>query len=99
MPTITVSTAVLREKARSIRTLLDQTKTAHQQLWSQINANNNTLTEDLRGANEQANLPWNTAVETHYERYYRLAQAMENAANAYERDEKNTQASFTPPSQ
>ncbi|BCL80907.1 hypothetical protein ccbrp13_33720 [Ktedonobacteria bacterium brp13] len=96
MTTITVSTKVLREKARLIRSLLDESKTAHQNLWGQMSATAGMLPSDLCSTHEYANNPWNSAIATHYENYYQLARAMEDAADAYERGDKNYQISFTP---
>ncbi|HEY7415560.1 MAG TPA: hypothetical protein VH593_10235, partial [Ktedonobacteraceae bacterium] len=66
------------------------------QLWTQITGNAGQLPSDLVSSHDYANAPWNNAVGTHYDNYTRLAQAMEEAADAYERGEKNFQLSFTP---
>src|SRR5215469_16360042 len=97
MATITVHTEVLRQKARLIRSLLDESQTAHQQLWTQITSNASQLPSDLASSHNYANSPWNSALGTHHDNYTRLAQAMEDAADAYERGEHNFQLSFTPP--
>lgn len=97
MATITVSTDVLREKARLLRSLLDERKVAHQNLWRQMTSTVDKLPADLRASHEYANTPWNSAIETLYENYYQLAHAMEAAADAYERGEKDFQLSFTLP--
>jgi uncharacterized protein YukE len=96
MASFTVSTAVLREKARLIRTLLETSKATHQSLWQQMANTAGTLPSDIHATHEYANNPWNSAVETHYQNYYQLALAMEAAADAYERGDKNVQLSFTP---
>jgi uncharacterized protein YukE len=98
MATITVSTEMLREKARLIRELLDESKITHQQLWAQISAQAGMLPRDLRATHIYANSPWNKAVEASYENYYQLALNMEAAADAYEQGEQNLQISFTPSS-
>ncbi len=97
MATITVSTDVLREKARLLRSLLDERKTTHQNLWRQMTSTADRLPADLHASHDYANMPWNGAVETLYDNYYQLAQAMEAAADAYERGEKDFQLSFTLP--
>lgn len=96
MATITVHTEVLRQKARQIRSLLEESKTAHQQLWTQITGNASRLPSDLASSHDYANAPWHDAVGTHYDNYTRLAQMMEEAADAYDRGDKNVQISFTP---
>ena len=96
MATITVFTATLREKAQAIRSVLDDHKALHQQLWGQIQSDTNSLPSDVRSANEGANAPWNSNVDTHYDHYYQLARAMEIAADAYESGDHNVQLSFTP---
>ncbi len=96
MATITVHTEVLRQKARQIRSLIEEGKTTHQQLWTQISGHADQLPTDLASAHEHANAPWNDAVGKHYDNYSRLAQMMEEAAEAYERGDKNVQRSFTP---
>jgi uncharacterized protein YukE len=99
MATITVHTEVLRQKARQIRSLLEESKTTHQQLWTQITGNAGQLPPDLASSHDYANAPWNDAVGTHYDNYARLAQMMEEAADAYDRGDKNVQLSFTPSNQ
>lgn len=94
MPTITVSTAVLREKARRIRTLADERLTQHRMLWTQMNVTKNSLPSDLRSSHEQANDSWHQSVETHYKNYYQLATQMELAADLYDRNEQGTGNSF-----
>jgi uncharacterized protein YukE len=96
MATITVDTAMLREKARFIRELLAESKAAHQQLWSQITTQASLLPRDLYATHSYANGPWNKAVEALYQDYYQLALNMEAAADAYDRGEKDFQISFTP---
>jgi uncharacterized protein YukE len=96
MATITVSPDILREKARLIREVLEESKTAHQQLWSQITMQVCLLPRDLRVSHTYANNPWNKAVEEFYENYLQLALVMEAAADAYEYEDKNIQISFTP---
>lgn len=98
MATITVSTDLLRAKARIIRALLDEQKAAHQQLWAQISTQASMLPADLRASHAYANNPWNKAVQEHYDNYYQLALNMEAAADAYDRGDKNFQISFTPSS-
>lgn len=95
MTTIIVSPDALREKARLLRQLLDERKATHQSLWKQLSNVATMLPSDLRSSHDIANSPWNEAVETMYDNYYQLAQAMEAAANAYERGDKNVQISFT----
>jgi len=99
MATITVHTDVLRQKARQIRSLLEESKTAHLQLWTQITGNANQLPSDLASSHDNANAPWNDAVGKHYDNYTRLAQMMEEAADAYDRGDTNVQLSFTPSNQ
>ncbi len=55
MPTITVSSSTLREKARAIRKILDDQKTAHQQLWTQMKTQVSQLPADLRSSHRHAN--------------------------------------------
>lgn len=98
VPAIKVSPEVLREKARLIRSILDESKTNHQILWGQMSGAAGMLSSDLRSTHEYANNPWNSAFETFYENYYQLAVAMETAADAYERGDKSVQLSFTPTS-
>ncbi len=95
MPTITVSPELLREKARLIRNLLEQSQTNHQQIWSQIIGQVSLLPSDLRITHSYANNPWNAAVKTFYANYYQLALHMEAAADAYERGDTDIQLSFT----
>jgi uncharacterized protein YukE len=95
MTKIIVSPEALREKARLLRQLLDERKMAHQNLWNQLSNVASTLPADLRASDEIANSPWNEAIGTIYDNYYQLAQAMEKAADAYERGDKNVQISFT----
>jgi uncharacterized protein YukE len=95
MATIKVSTDVLREKARLIRALLEESKTTHQQLWTRISAQAGMLPNDLTDTHIGANNPWNSAVEACYANYYQLALAMEAAADAYERGDKHVQISFS----
>lgn len=98
MATITVKTAVLREKARLIRELIAESKLAHRQLWSQITTQATLLPRDLTATHNHANNPWNQAVDEFYENYNQLALLMEAAADAYERGDKDIQISFTPSS-
>jgi len=94
MPTINVNPAILREKARLIRALLEQSKTDHEILWGQMNTEVSLLPKDLRSSYARANNPWNRALTTFYENYLQLALNMEAAADAYEQEEKNIQTSF-----
>ena len=94
MPTITVSPEVLREKARLIRALLEQSKIDHDALWGQINAQVSLLPKDLRASHAHANNPWHAALTTFYENYLQIALAMEAAADAYEHGEQTIQISF-----
>lgn len=96
MATITVSTDMLREKARLIRAWLDQSRIAHQQLWGQISTQASQLPSDLYATHLYANSPWNKAVENFYQDYYQLALNMEAAADAYDRGDKDIQISLTP---
>ncbi|HEY1350372.1 MAG TPA: hypothetical protein VGF67_12185 [Ktedonobacteraceae bacterium] len=98
MPVLKVSPETLRAKARLIRSILDESKMNHQILWEQMSGVAGMLPSDLRSTHEYANNPWNSAVEIFYNNYYQLAVAMENAADAYERGDKNVQLSFTPSS-
>lgn len=96
MTTLTVSPELLREKARLIRALLEQSQMDHESLWHQMNAQVGLLPSDLRSSYARANNPWNKALATFYENYLQLAIAMEAAADAYEQDDKSIQVSFTP---
>lgn len=98
MPTITVSTSVLREKARLIRKLLEENKAEHQQLWNQISAQVSLLPRDLRSSHAVANTPWSRFTEEFYDNYLQLAIAMETAADIYEGGETDIQISFDFPS-
>ena len=98
MPTINVSPEVLREKARLIRALLEQSKMDHDSLWGQINTQVSLLPKDLRASHAHANNPWHAALTTFYENYLQIALAMEAAADAYEQGDHNSQISFTPSS-
>ncbi len=99
MATITVHPEVLRQKARQIRSLLEESQTTHQQLWTHISGNADQLPSDLASSHDYANAPWNDAVGKHYDNYARLAQLMEEAADAYEREDKHFQHTFTPANQ
>lgn len=94
MAKITVSPAILREKARIIRALLDERKAEHQQLWTQMSNNARLLPTDFTKSHFYANSPWNHAVEEHYANYYQLALNMEAAADAYEHGDYHSQISF-----
>ena len=96
MPTITVSTSVLREKARLIRLLLEENKLEHLQIWNQISAQVSLLPRDLRASHAFANNPWHRAAQEFYDNYSQLAAAMEAAANAYDNGETEIQFSFDP---
>ena len=96
MPTITVSTFVLRAKARLIRTLLEENKREHLQVWNQMSAEVSLLPRDLRASHALANNPWHGAVQEFYDNYVQLATAMEAAADAYDNGETEIQFSFNP---
>jgi uncharacterized protein YukE len=96
MATITVSTDVLREKARIIRRVLHDNKIAHQNLWKQMSSSATTLPSDIYASHVHANNLWNSAMEAHYDHYEQLARAMELAADAYDRGDKNFELFFTP---
>ena len=95
MTSFSVSTAALREQARTLRTLLEDRKAAHQSMWARLSSDADALPSDLRSSHEIANAPWNSAIETLYENYDQIALCMEAAADAYEHEEKEIQISFT----
>lgn len=94
MATFTVSTATLREKARLIRVLLEESETSHQQLWAQISAQVTALPRDIAATHFGVNTPWNTAIGGHYENYHQIALNMGTAADEYEKDEQDVKNSF-----
>ncbi|HEU5382350.1 MAG TPA: hypothetical protein VFV38_43610 [Ktedonobacteraceae bacterium] len=94
MASISVSTAILREKARRIRALAEQGLTQHCLYWAQMNTTRDQMPKDLRNSHEYANNPWNQAVEAHYNNYYNLATSMEQAADLYQAHEKDVQSGF-----
>lgn len=96
MAKISVSTTVLREKARRIRALADQGLAQHRLYWIQMNHTKGQMPKDLCTSHEYANDPWNQAVEAHYGNYYALANNMEQAADWYEVYDQDVQHSFTP---
>jgi hypothetical protein len=96
MANISVSTAILREKAQRIRVLANQGLAQHRIYWVQMNNTKGLMPKDLRDSHEYANDPWNQAVETHYNNYYELAASMEQAAEWYEAHEMEVKSSLTP---
>lgn len=96
MANISVSTAILREKAQRIRALADQGLTQHHLYWAQMNNTKGQMPADLRTAHEYANNPWNQAIEAQYSNYYALALSMEQAADWYEAHETELEDGFTP---
>lgn len=95
MVEITVSTDLLREKARRIRALVDERLAQHRALWAQMNTTKSRLPSDMRSAHEHANDPWHKAIEAHYTNYYQLAIQMEHAADFYDLNEQKLGDSFT----
>jgi uncharacterized protein YukE len=94
MASFNVSPTMLREKARIIRTLLEESQSTHQQLWSQISTQATVLPRGLTASHIYANRPWNNALNKHYANYYQLALRMEAAADAYERGDHDIQNLF-----
>lgn len=94
MDKFNVSPAMLREKARLIRTLLEESKANHQQLWTQISTNAGMLPRSLAASHSYANSSWHKAVNAHYEHYHQLALNMEKAADAYEKGDHTVKNLF-----
>lgn len=95
MPTLIVSPQQLREAARLLRTLIDERRTIHQDLWRKMELTAQMLPSDVRSSHHFANDPWNEAVEKALTNYYQLALNMEAAADAYEQGDTTIGISFT----
>jgi hypothetical protein len=94
MATIKVSPETLREKARLIRTLLEENKGNHHYLWTQISGQVTALPRNIAASHYYLNTPWNTAVEDHYDNYHQVGSSMATAADAYEQENQDVKGLF-----
>lgn len=94
MPTIKVSSEVLRQKARNIRNLVDQRLSMHTQKVQNLISSQSLLTVDFSGTHTEITEAWDQAAKAIYQRYYNLAARLEEAAAEYEGNEVDTKSSF-----